>query len=309
MKKHTQLFTLSAGILLSVALIAPSHAASFDCKKAKSYAEKTVCSTPQLSNLDDLLAASFIKVMNSTSDQKTLKAEEHDWLVNERNVCTDVDCLKTAYKSRIAVLNDLVASAETPTHSSSSTNSSMGQWYQAIAKPSLVVRASPDVTGKSLGNIPTGGKVKVVAATGKNDFIGGRNGAWVKIEWQGKTAYVFDAFLEKIGAQTSSKNQTDTSKPSKTTPKPTTTGKTLSGEITSYDCGDNCYLTVTDSKGDEHIGLCTASTCDAWNENAAMPDNFLHKKVKVTLGKGTQVDAAGNAMGDMDAFDVISFLN
>ncbi len=299
MTKHKQLFTLTTSILLSFTLIAPSHAASFDCTKAKSWTEKTICDTRQLSNLDDLLGSSFKKALATSNSKTTLKNAQHDWLINERNSCTDVECLKAAYTSRIAVLNEMVASAEAP---APSTTEKAGQWYQATAKPSLVVRAEPKVTGKQVGNIPTGGKVKVLAATGKSDFIGGRDGGWVKIEWQDKTAYVFDAFLEKIGAQTSSNSNTTSTKPS------TSTGKTLTGEISAYDCGDNCYLTVTDSKGQEHIGLCTAATCDSWNENASMPANYLHKKVKVTVGKGTQVDGSGNTMGEMDAFDMITFL-
>ena len=299
MKKSLSFAVVTACVLLS----STAYAASFDCTKAKSWTEKTICDTRQLSNLDDLLGSSFKKALATSSSKTTLKNAQHDWLINERNRCTDVECLKTAYTSRIAVLNEMVASAEAPAPAPApSTSEKAGQWYQTTAKPSLVVRAEPKVTGKQVGNIPTGGKVKVLAATGKSDFIGGRDGSWVKIEWQDKTAYVFDAFLEKIGSQTSSNSNKTSTKPS------TSTGKTLTGEISAYDCGDNCYLTVTDSKSQEHIGLCTAATCDTWNENASMPANYLHKKVQVTVGKGTQVDGAGNTMGEMDAFDMITFL-
>jgi hypothetical protein len=84
--------------------------------------------------------------------------------------------------------------------------------------------------------------------------------------------------------------------------------KTIEGKISGYECGDNCYLTITDSKGKKHDGLCTATACNAWNENAAMPKKYIGKRVKVTVGKGKQYDGSGTVMGTMDAFTKIVFL-
>jgi hypothetical protein len=39
-----------------------------------------------------------------------------------------------------------------------------------------------------------------------------------------------------------------------------------------------------------------------------MPANFKNKKVKVGISIGQQYDAAGNVMGEMDAFETITFL-
>jgi hypothetical protein len=58
-----------------------------------------------------------------------------------------------------------------------------------------VVRSKPAVTGAKLGNIPHGGKIKVIEKTDKTDSIGGQDGVWVKIEWKDTTGYAFDAFL------------------------------------------------------------------------------------------------------------------
>jgi hypothetical protein len=93
--------------------------------------------------------------------------------------------------------------------------------------------------------------------------------------------------------------------PANATPKPTT----LEGTIFSYECGDNCYLTIKDSKGKEHSGLCSATACEPWNEVAAMPNSFKGKKVKVTVGEGEQVDGNGTVMGKMDAFDDLQWLD
>lgn len=82
----------------------------------------------------------------------------------------------------------------------------------------------------------------------------------------------------------------------------------LEGKISGYECGDNCYLTVTDAAGEEHIGLCTATLCENWNAETAMPDSFKGTQVRVTVGTGTQVDGSGNNMGEMESFDEIELL-
>jgi hypothetical protein len=82
----------------------------------------------------------------------------------------------------------------------------------------------------------------------------------------------------------------------------------IEGTISEYSCGDNCYLTITDKKGKKHEGLCTAPLCSAWNDKTEMPKSYKGKRVKVTVGKGTQYDGAGNVMGKMDAFIKIQLL-
>src|SRR5262245_8023963 len=83
--------------------------------------------------------------------------------------------------------------------------------------------------------------------------------------------------------------------------------RTIEGRITNYDCGDNCYLTITDSKGAEHTGLCEAPQCKAWNDRAGMPSNQKGKRVRVTVRRGAQRNAAGEIMDHMDAFTRIEY--
>lgn len=189
--------------LLAVTLLLPwqnATAASFDCKKAKTWAEKTICNNKQLSNLDELLAASYKKALANTANKSSLKSDQLAWL-GGRDACDDTECLKASYTTRIATLNEVVADE---------------------------------------------------------------------------------------------------------TPQP----RTLVGHISSYDCGDNCYLTVVDSHGEEHVGLCYATMCNAWNEAAAMPSRYLNRKVKIRVGTGKQYDGSGtHVMGEMDSFDHITLLN
>lgn len=87
--------------------------------------------------------------------------------------------------------------------------------------------------------------------------------------------------------------------------------KTLVGTISEFECGDNCYLTITDKKGQEHNALChDDSICEKLM--TAQEDKKLGgykgKKVKVTVGTGNQVDGNGTVMGTMDAFIKIQLL-
>jgi hypothetical protein len=84
--------------------------------------------------------------------------------------------------------------------------------------------------------------------------------------------------------------------------------KTMEGTISKFECGDNCYLTITDAKGKEHTGLCLASICNAWTSLQTMPGSFKGKRVRVVIGKGKQYDGEGTVMGTHDAFTKIHVL-
>ena len=84
--------------------------------------------------------------------------------------------------------------------------------------------------------------------------------------------------------------------------------KTIDGTISDYSCGDNCYLTITDNKGKEHVGLCSSPVCTRWNADTAMPDSYRGKRVTVTVGKGRLFTGDGRAAGTMDAFIKIRIL-
>src|SRR5436305_15171376 len=73
-----------------------------------------------------------------------------------------------------------------------------------------------------------------------------------------------------------------------------TAPKTMEGTISKFECGDNCYLTITDSKRKEHTGLCLAPLCNAWTEQQKMPARLKGKRVRVVIGKGKQYDDAGH---------------
>ncbi len=77
--KTALLFTLAAG----------AHAASFDCKNAKTPTEKAICGSPKLSALDERLAADYERAMHALSPAGAmgLKESQRSWLRFATVVC------------------------------------------------------------------------------------------------------------------------------------------------------------------------------------------------------------------------------
>lgn len=83
--------------------------------------------------------------------------------------------------------------------------------------------------------------------------------------------------------------------------------KVLTGAITKFECGDNCYLTIRTTRGEE-TGLCEAKPCIPWFENQEMPKKFLGRRVKVTTGIGRQVDGNYDVVGHTTSFKTLTFV-
>lgn len=90
----------------TVATLAPVviHA-SFDCNKASSRIEKLICSSPQTADADARLASAYSAAREKSNDPSALKADQRNWLVNERNVCSDAACLQSVTEARIQKLS------------------------------------------------------------------------------------------------------------------------------------------------------------------------------------------------------------
>jgi uncharacterized protein YecT (DUF1311 family) len=84
-------------LLLASRIASPlAHATSFDCEKASTYVEKTICSSPVLGKLDDALSEHYREMLATDlgdgPDNKALKKEQRVW-VAQRNKCTTEKCL------------------------------------------------------------------------------------------------------------------------------------------------------------------------------------------------------------------------
>ncbi|WP_179403495.1 lysozyme inhibitor LprI family protein [Burkholderia guangdongensis] len=92
-------------LLAALLIVSPlAHATSFDCKKASTYVEKTICSSPLLGKLDDALADNYRDMLATNlgdgPDNKSLKKEQRAWIA-QRNKCTTEKCLVDLYRKRV----------------------------------------------------------------------------------------------------------------------------------------------------------------------------------------------------------------
>jgi uncharacterized protein YecT (DUF1311 family) len=80
-----------------------SWSPSFDCAKASTFAEKSICTDTLLGKFDGALAENYKYMLASDigdGARNDLKATQRKWLL-ERNKCTDNQCLANAYRKRI----------------------------------------------------------------------------------------------------------------------------------------------------------------------------------------------------------------
>lgn len=93
--------------LTCFAVIAPAKAASFDCAKATSPDEKTVCSNSELSSLDSEMAGLWYgyKAMPLLMGASGNRQDEAQAFLKSRMVCgSDAACLTSLYEDRISTL-------------------------------------------------------------------------------------------------------------------------------------------------------------------------------------------------------------
>lgn len=99
---------LIAGVFVFAAGIV--QAASFDCSKAKTKIEKTVCADPQLSALDEKLASTYRTMLEKLSPegQRQLREGQRQWLKALPDDCPLESvlrpCIQAAYNDRLREL-------------------------------------------------------------------------------------------------------------------------------------------------------------------------------------------------------------
>jgi uncharacterized protein YecT (DUF1311 family) len=77
-------------IAIATAAVLSPAAFAFDCAKAKTDAEKTICSDPAAKTADDAMAAAYSAVMAKlpADQQKALKANQKFWLGQRDGICS-----------------------------------------------------------------------------------------------------------------------------------------------------------------------------------------------------------------------------
>lgn len=94
-------------LLLTIFLAAnTASAAGFDCTKARSKVEISICTNPTLSALDEELSRMYKKVLRY-DEHIEQKKKQRKWL-SERNLCVDQECIQGLYLTRVKELNLLL---------------------------------------------------------------------------------------------------------------------------------------------------------------------------------------------------------
>lgn len=81
----------------------PATGPSFDCHKAQSFVEKSICSDEALAALDLRMSEAFKSVVSQSAPATSLRAEQREW-IKVRDACTEIACIKASYESRLGVL-------------------------------------------------------------------------------------------------------------------------------------------------------------------------------------------------------------
>jgi len=91
-------------------LFSSAYAASFDCKKASTFVEKSICSNETASKLDEDLSSTYKDALATSKNPDGLKAEQKSWLKMVRNECKTVKCINDATNERISELSSKLSS-------------------------------------------------------------------------------------------------------------------------------------------------------------------------------------------------------
>ncbi|MGZ5050953.1 MAG: lysozyme inhibitor LprI family protein [Methylobacter sp.] len=99
---------VGAVILSCLILVAPAQSASFDCVKATTKVENLICTSAELSNLDDDLNSTYKNALRDEKQADSIQQAQKQWM-KERNRCSDAVCVKHVYELRIQALSSIAA--------------------------------------------------------------------------------------------------------------------------------------------------------------------------------------------------------
>ncbi len=94
-----EMFLFFTGLLL----LTTASATSFDCVKAKSKVEHIICDNPEISKLDEQLAAAYKAALHNKAYADVIRVAQKRW-IEVRNACPDAECVTGTYESRLSEL-------------------------------------------------------------------------------------------------------------------------------------------------------------------------------------------------------------
>lgn len=81
----------------------PAASPSFDCRRARNSAERTICADPGLADMDVRMARRYARMQNNVDGKaaQILRDEQREWL-RRRDACTTRGCVALMYETRAA---------------------------------------------------------------------------------------------------------------------------------------------------------------------------------------------------------------
>lgn len=103
--RHIAFYSLCIGIIHSFFFASSVHAASFNCKKANSKVDRTICNHSELSSLDEQMSTLYFSIKNDhLIPAESLKIRQNAFL-SKRNACVREKnisaCLENSYQEII----------------------------------------------------------------------------------------------------------------------------------------------------------------------------------------------------------------
>lgn len=93
--------------------VSHAQAARFDCNKARSPMEKTICADMQLSALDDELNTMYKTTLERAGNKAVIRRWQRDWLKSYAlSGCEDAACWRAQFAERIATLKNVAGSPD-----------------------------------------------------------------------------------------------------------------------------------------------------------------------------------------------------
>jgi uncharacterized protein len=96
---------LLAAVEIMLAAPVPAPAA-LDCSRARSNAEKMLCSNSRLALADERMAYAFREAIRHGADPSALMQSQRRWTTEIRDACNEVECMLKAYDDRTAELEN-----------------------------------------------------------------------------------------------------------------------------------------------------------------------------------------------------------
>lgn len=103
-----KLSVATISILGACLLSTNANSASFDCSKAITWVEETICTSTELSALDEAMAKKYREDINNAANDEDSEIYKNNviidqklWLTFQRNTCKDTECLIREYTEHI----------------------------------------------------------------------------------------------------------------------------------------------------------------------------------------------------------------